>query len=395
MTATLVALAVLALAPGVHQQPAPQGTYTVSGRVVDGTNGRAISGAVIVLWDRSKERASGMRFPTPTGVFDIPNVAAGLYTLAAEVPGARFSYRTETVDLEVRNANVSGLGLIITPVGPRLTTVSGRLLMEGGTPLPASIIRIRSGAESTVVQRDGSFQLQFRAEEKYPVRVEDLPQGAYIKTISAGSWNPDSEILVFSATPPPTIQVTLAIGARTVRGRVVDKAKSPAQAMLTLSMPSSPTSARQVPVNADGSFEVGQVRSGDYELRARLGSGATTQTGKLQVTVANQDRTGLEVALKEMTLQKGRIVMEGVGRLEDLHVFRPVIEVTDILGLHPIPIRTDGTFEFQSFEGDYRVAIRNLPVTYESFITVGGSSVEVKVRVVQGDIPGFRFLPPR
>ena len=416
MTATPFALAVLALAPFFHQQPRqvpPQaipppsvnqqsgvtpGIYTISGRVVDGSTGRAVNGAVIVLWDRSKERVSGLRFPSSTGSFDIPNVGPGSYRIAAELPGARFSYRTETVDLDVRNANVTGLGLIITPLGPRLTTVSGRLVMEGSGPLPASIMRVRAGGQSVATQRDGTFQIQFRAEEKYPLRVDDLPDGGYIKSVSAGSWNPESEILVFSSTPPSSIQVTLAVGAHRLRGRVLDKTRTPVgpQAVVTLAMPSSPAPVRRVTVNPDGSFVLGQLRSGDYELRARLGAGPTTQSTTLPVTIGNQDRNGLEVVLKELTPQRGRVVMEGIGRFEDVQRFHPVIEVTDILGLHQLPIRGDGTFEFQSFEGDYSVAIKNVPVTYETFIQIDGASVEVKLRVVQGDIfPGFRLRPQR
>jgi hypothetical protein len=269
--------------------------------------------------------------------------------------------------------------------------------MENGGPLPASIMRIRTGTESSVVQRDGSFQLQFRAEEKYAIRVEDLPEDVYLKSASAGIWNPTTELLVFSSTPPSTIQLTLAAGTRTLRGRVLDKLKSPvdSQAVLTLSLPSSPAPVRRVPVNANGTFEVARLREGDYELKAQLGSGSTMQSATVPLTIANQDRTGIDVVLKDVTLQKGRLVIEGIGRLEELQPFRPTIVVRDILGVHELPVRADGTFEFRSFEGEYAVTIRNLPNTYETDITVSGSSVEVKVRVVQGDFPGLRLRPPR
>ena len=398
MTSTLVALAVLTLTSSIRQQPnVGQGSYVVSGRVVDGTTGRAVNGAVIVLWERSKQRASGSRFQAPTGNFEIPKVSPGQYTIAAEIPGARFSYRTETVDLDVRNESVTGLGLIITPLGPRLIPIAGKLLMEGGTPLPASITRIRAGSESSVVQRDGSFQLQFRADEQSWVRVEELPEGTYIKSASGGLWNPTSEILIFSSTPPSTIQFTLAVGTRALRGRILDKSKSPtgSQAVVTLSMPSSPAAARRAPVNADGTFQIAQLRPGDYELKARLGSGSTMQSATVFLSITNQDRSGIDVVLKEPTLQKGRLVIEGSGRLEELQRFRPTIEVTDILGIHELPVRADGTFEFRSFQGEYSVAIRNLPNTYDTDITISESSVEVRVRAVQGDFPGLRLRPQR
>ena len=269
--------------------------------------------------------------------------------------------------------------------------------MEGGRPLPASITRIMAGAESSAVQRDGSFQLQFRAEEPYLIRLEELPEGTYIRSTSAGVWNPTAETLVFSSTPPSTIQFTLAVGNRALLGRVLDKSMAPAgtQAVLTLSMPSSPASVRRVPVNADGTFAIAQLRPGDYELKARLGSGSTMQSATLPVSITNQDRAGVDVVLKEVTLQKGRLVIEGIGRLEELQRFRPTIEVTDILGVHQLPVGPDGTFEFRSFQGEYSVAIRNLPNTYDSDITISESSVEVRVRVIQGDFPGLRLRQPK
>jgi hypothetical protein len=266
--------------------------------------------------------------------------------------------------------------------------------MENGAPLPASISRIRVGAESVAVQRDGSFQLQLRADEKYPVRVDDLPEDAYVREVSGGMWDSSSEILVFSSTPPSTIQVTLAIGTRTLRGRVLDKTRAPAgsETVLTISIPSSPSPVRRVPVNVDGTFQVGQLRAANYEVKARLGSGAMTQLVTVPVNLAGPDRRDVEVLLKGMTVQKGRIVIEGAGRVEELMRFHPAIEVSDILGLHQLPIHGDGTFEFQSFEGEYSVQITNVPIGYEKSIAVTGSTVEVKLRVVQGDgFPGLRL----
>src|SRR4029434_2702287 len=97
MTATLAAFVMLVLVTPIRQQPAAAvKTYAVSGRVIDGTTGGSITDTVVVIWERSATRLSGRRIPSASGSFVIPNVAPGFYTMAAEVPGARFSYRTET-----------------------------------------------------------------------------------------------------------------------------------------------------------------------------------------------------------------------------------------------------------------------------------------------------------
>jgi hypothetical protein len=403
MTATVVAFVMVVLSVPLHQQPAAAvKTYSVSGRVIDGTTGRSITDTVVVFWERSASRLSGRRISSSDGTFVIANVPPGSYTMAAEVPGGRFSYRTETVDIEIRDIDVTGMGLIITPLGIRATSaaeatpVAGRLVMDNGVPLPASLTRITLANESSAVQPDGSFQLRLRAEERYPIRLENLPVGMYIKTVSAGVWNADSDSLLFASTPPARLQITLGVGDRTVRGRVLDMsgAVPRSEVIVSLFRPPSTRPLRNVTVGSDGTFEIDRLRDGGYELKARMGSGPATQIARLLLTTGAQGPNGIQMILKGTTLQKGRVVIEGAARLEELQRFRPMIEVNDVLGVHRVPIRLDGTFEFQSFEGEYSVAILDVPLGYEKSITVTGSTVDVKLRVVQGD-GFFRVLPPR
>lgn len=398
MIATAVALIALGLVPSLLRQSAsPAVTHSISGRVLDSSTGKPLSDAVVVLWDRAKTRAAGRRVPVgANGVFELTNVPPGAYQLAAEVPGAGFSYRTQTVDVEVSDGSVTGLGLLITPFGPRSVTVSGRLVLEGGGRIPASLTRISNGLESGPVQTDGSFQLRFRADEKYPIALENLPEGYYVKAVSAGSWSAASDTLSFAATPPSTLRITLALGARRIRGRILDSARVPAgtQTTVTLAGPTASTRPRNVTLNADGTFNVSRLRPGNYELRARRGTGKTTEFASLRVSVANQDPPGIELALKRLTPQRGRVVIEGVGRVEELARFRPWIEVVDVLGTHRIPIGSNGTFEFESFENEYSVSIQDLPFEYDPSVVVDGSSVEIKLRIIQGDAPFF-VRPPR
>jgi hypothetical protein len=396
MAATFVAFVMLVLSTPLRQQSAAVKTYSVTGRVIDGTTGGSINGAVIVFWDRSASRLSGRRTPVSNGTFVITNVTPGQYTIAAEVPNAGYSYRTETVDVEVRNSDLTGLGLIVTPLGPRASAITGKLVMETGAPLPATLTRIMAAGESSAIQRDGSFQLRLRSEEKYPIKLESLPEGIYVKAVSAGFWNAETETLLFSSAPPATLQITLAVGDRTIQGRVLDSsgAVPRSEVVISVSRPPATHSIRSVSVGADGVFEINQLRAGNYELRAKMGSGPATQVARMLLTLGAQGLTGIQVVLKGTTLQKGRIVIEGAARLEELLRFEPTIEISDVLGVHRVPIRLDGTFEFQSFEGDYSVAIRDVPLGYEKFIAVTGSTVEIKLRVVQGD-GFFRVLPPK
>jgi hypothetical protein len=392
MTATLLALAAsLVLAPSAFQQRADTtAKHVLSGRVVDGSTGKPMIGAVVALWEPSETRSSGKRVTVgANGVFEFVNVSPGSYKIAPEMPGLQVPYRTETIDVEVRDGSITGLGLIITPLGPRAISVSGKVVMERGGPISSSITTIKTTGDSSTVQRDGTFQLQFRAKERYKLRLEELPEGAYIKSLSAGSWDSISEILIFDSTPPSTLQITLGVGTRSIRGQVLDRTGTPAvsRTSLTLAMQSASAAPQDISINQDGTFLIGRLRAGDYELKAMQGSGTTMQFASLPLTIGEQDRSGIELRLKPVTRQKGRVVIEGAGRVEDLQRFRLVIEVVDVLGVHPVPIAADGTFEFQSFEGGYSAKIKDLPLGYEPSIVIAGSSVEVKLRIVQRDAP--------
>ena len=386
MTSALIALFLLAV-PSPGPQQAARKTFVVSGRVIDGNTGKPLAGAAVVLWRRSEERASGRRVSAPTGVFEIPTVERGQYVLAAEVPGGRFSYRTETIDVDVIDRDVTDLGLVISPVGPRPVLVSATLAMEGNGRIPASLSRIQIGNITTSPDASGTFQVQLRADEKYRIRFDGVSEGLYIKTVSAGSWNPADETLSFETTPPSSLRIVLATGRLSLRGRVLDTKRSPAgsQVSLVVSGPAPASSSRSVEVKADGTFEVKQLRSGTYQLVAKLGSGQQTRYARFPVTMGSADRSGVEVVLQGMTRQNGRVIVQGAARLEDLRRFRPMIEVTDVHGVTRLPIGPDGTFAFDSFEGEYSVAIRDVPPGYDTSVVVTGSSVEVFLTVVQGD----------
>ena len=397
MTATLIAFAVLVSTLSAVQQPAPATTYSVSGRIIDGSTGRPMMGAVAILWERSASRSEGKRVTAgQNGLFEFSNVTPGSYHIGPEMPGMTVPYRTETIDFEIRDGSVTGLGLIITPLGPRLVTVTGKLVMENSAALPISVTRIKANNVSSAVQRDGTFQLQFREDERYKFQLENSPEGMTIKSVSSGLWNPATETLIFPNTPPSTLQVTIAVGTRSVRGRLLDSSGAPAgpEASLTVSLQGAAMPLRELAPNRDGTFEITRLSAGNYELRARQGSGTATQALTVPLTIGNEDRSGLEIALKPLSRQRGRVVIEGAGRLDELQRFHPMMEITDVLGVHRVPIAADGTFEFQSIEGEYAAAIRDLPLGYAHTITIAGSTVEVKLRIVQGD-GGFRLLPPR
>jgi hypothetical protein len=385
---------VLALSGIVHSQSLPPG-ISITGRVIDGSTGKSLTGAVVFLWQGGTNRESGRKASAaPDGTFQFNNVAPGVFQIAPALIEPRFSYRTEPMEISVANQNITGLGLLITPAGPPLISLTGRLVMEGGARLPASLTRLRAGETLTTVNPDGSFQLRLRAREKYEIVLETVPANYYVKAVSTGAWNTDSQVLLFDNTPPSSIELTVAAGNRRIQGRILDSTKSPAQpgtaVIVRGPLPSART--RTIAPNSKGTFEVTGLRAGSYDIEARYGSGDSIQFAASQQTVGAQDLVGLEVVLRPLSAQKGRLVMEGIARLDDVMRFKPRISIKDILGIRQVTVRPDGTFDFQSFDEGFSAEAQGLPFGYDSDIVIvsgarNGYSVEVRIRIVQG-LPG-------
>jgi hypothetical protein len=147
-----------------------------------------------------------------------------------------------------------------------------------------------------------------------------------------------------------------------------------------------------VVLNSAAAFSIGAVRPGNYELRARTGTGDNLTAGFLPIVVtANQ--ANLEIVVKPSSPVAGQIVVLPPRTVSELVRFNVAVEINDALGSRTVRVDSRGAFQFRSFEPDYSVTVRNLPVglRYESHRKSPGS-VEIRLETVQGDpFPGLRF----
>jgi hypothetical protein len=384
------------------QAPPPTTGVRISGRVIDGETGKALSEATVTISPRNEEPmrlvfpAARVTAPTPpgnsfkqtvpvtaTGTFQLVNVPRGAYRLVANHSKPVIPYRSESLDIDVTDRNIEDVGMILSPAIPKVP-VTARFV----PPIPG----FRLSGEQIVVQRDGTFEVRLRPMEKYDF---DLPAGYYIESISAGEWTPVPGRWMLRDKPASTVQITLSTGRLKFSGRMLLANRTPApNGTLILTGPAPSSAQRTARLDTGGLFSVEGLRPGAYQVRAQTGSGFTLQANWFALTLGDQNREGMEILLNGMTSIKGQVIVSG-RTLEDLMRFKPSLAVEDPQSpRRVVPIDSKGTFEFSSFDGSFQVEVLNLPYELRvQSITMGPSSVTIRVGTILRDPPMRNFLP--
>ncbi len=191
-------------------------------------------------------------------------------------PGASLSgFNFESPDIpavsQPRAGFVSGLGIGLT----------GRVVTEDGSPLPAAPLMIRAGNSNgatinTVLQPGGGVTLRMfnLPSGDYQISIGGLPPGYFLKSISQGATNwklgpiklpaPSSQEVLFTlgVVPPSSIS-----GVK-VSGTVTDIAPEWTLHATTVQLAPDSTSGPTIttPLAADNSFEFSRVPPGSYRV---------------------------------------------------------------------------------------------------------------------------------
>ena len=386
------AIKILLVFAALLQTPTATGVR-VTGRVVDGETGAGIPEAIVTLMPSVPGSQS---FPlsaeaktTAKGTFQFLNVPPGAYELKTQHPKPTTAYRSESLDIGVGNRDVSEVGLILSPAVSKVA-ISGKIALAGSARLPASLSAIHFSTEVVPVASDGSFQGRIRPFEKYGIAVPSADERYYVTSISAGEWDRVAETWMIRERPSAPVQITLAVGRQRATGRILTFSGTPATSgAVSLRGPAPSMKSSELTPGEGGAFSLTGLRSGDYELRAQTGAGDTLQAASLKFTIENQNREGLELRLKVLSPIRGQVVVTGRS-LQDLMAFKPVAEIEDASGKRVVPVDSRGMFDFKSFDGEFTVSIRDLPVEFRvQSITLGPSSVTVRVTSLPGDVPRF------
>lgn len=224
------------------------------------------------------------------GSFDLAGIAPGRYELeVAKMEGPMQVTGTRAID--VGKQDVADLSLS----AGLLPDLHGSLRIEGtdkpsvpdasgatSPNKPAPQFRVVAAPDSAAffnvppatVQDDGSFAISGLGVLKYSIRMEMLPPGSYLKSVSLGGRNALEEGIDLTAGPvESTLQIVISQAAAQIDGTALDGDGKPAPGSMVTLIPDPPRPEKSYlyqTANTDqnGQFQFRSVRPGRYRLYA-------------------------------------------------------------------------------------------------------------------------------
>lgn len=371
----------------------------LSGRVVSG--GAAVAGATLRIAWLGEDGPAGRVAPyaiDPAGAsldggsFVLDGVVPGRVRVQARVPG----HSPVDSAVLVLGDGEHKSGILLDVGGPSqplvaFTGVFGRVLDERDQAVGDAFIRLHAAGDDVWIRTDeqGIFTWQ-------------PPPESDVRGLTAQAVSPTH---ASSAAQPvqPGVEAMLHVGpGSTVRGRVVDATGAPVKgfliaiydARIEVAMPGGARAFAPQPFTQDdGSFELGPLQPGRFDLRAQAPDLAPGFARDVPV-VSGQVTSGIVIALSAGAVVRGRVTAASDGRpLERAHVmlFDPTAT------LPPRTAMTDAAGEFRV--PGVAAGRRSLRIQIEEFLTELASGIDVPaagevVRDVQlrQAVPGERFL---
>jgi len=177
-------------------------------------------------------RTFGLPFTTTDdqGRFSVAGLAADNYTVWAHYQSGNLQLNSAPVVVPLESANETGLGLRVAPP----EELAGTLEFEGGTANSApesnqrAVVHIDAitpffwtETEGGNVDRERRFSITSVFPAKYRVRVESLPENAFIKTVSVDGKTLANTVLDLSGgVNGAKVKVTIGLNGASIEGTV-------------------------------------------------------------------------------------------------------------------------------------------------------------------------------
>jgi TonB family protein len=254
--------------------------------------------------------------------------------------------------------------------------ISAMAIPEPGVPITSASTLV----SIAVTDSAGRYRLENVPVGRYYIVAGLVDQPTYYPGVSSLTGATAVTITANLALTDINFEMVIPVGL-SIRGKVIRPAGAPTTGIQRVSVFGSVSGTLSSPIAADGSFEITNVRPGQYSLS--VSSGQLTLAQPVTFTVTDKDVTGIEAVMMQTLLLTGNLMVEGDG-------LRPRLQLT----LSPfkggisspyVGIVADGSFRVTVPEGEYRLSWSNLPSGYFlKSITMGSVdllSAPLKVQV--------------
>jgi protocatechuate 3,4-dioxygenase beta subunit len=391
----------------------------ITGHTLHAQTGGPVRKVKLILHQMRMESKSYSAVSDAEGKFSIDDIEPGTYQLTAERAGflrqsygsRRYGFSGTALTL-MTGQELKDLEFKLMPQG----VITGKVLDEEGEPVRGAFINVTRQAQSSGGRGAGMGGEQ--ANDVGDYRVADLAPGRYIvqanptpdfwgrqEGVEKSDEVREAHVPTFypgvtdaasaSAVEVGPGQEVSGINITLRRSRVyrVSGTVSGAAAgqLKTMNLSLYPRDRRAMlmffgaggaRVNADGTFTIGKVQPGSYNLNLMLrGDGRPQVVGRAPVDVGEADVEGVVVRVSQGLTLNGFVRVEGKEKIE-ISGIRLVLRSADGIGfgMQNAMVKEDGTFRMDGVMPDrYSIGTYNLPEgTYLKSVRLGNQDAPDK-----------------
>jgi hypothetical protein len=259
---------------GIEIRLAQRSGFTISG-TVSGNPESGMASVMLQTGDNphriSSSRGMGLQ---QDGKFRFVNLEPGFYRIFAFYPSARPPLQSEALEFKLE-ADITNLQLTLLPGGE----ITGTLEFPGGgAPAEKRTIRLQKDVQFgrqpvAEVDKENFFRIADVLPERYRVKIEPLPEDAYVKTVQLDGGVVADGVLDFSrGARDAKLKVTIGRNGGRVSGGVVEqdgqRVNSPAAMVYLLQDPDNARQEQTARVTAEGKYSFKAICPGKYRLFA-------------------------------------------------------------------------------------------------------------------------------
>ena len=398
-----------------------------------GVAGGVVMGMTTTMTSTSGVMVGGQQMPSKvtdeTGRFEFADLAAGVYSLQV-IPQGGFVRPQRLPSVRVADGQTETVTIRLERTG----AIGGRILDEGGDPLPrARVTASRRGGPGGGLSSQGGA-----TDDQGRYRLFDLAPGEYFITASSQGMSYGGEPAVGSSGFAPTYYpgsaaidgaqaVTVKSGddisgvdfplVRVPMGRVTGTVRDSSGQILVTGRGNMPgvsvmltprlgdmsmSSSRGGGVRPDGIFIISAVPPGDYYVTASVLRGTGPEApreGAFAPVTVNGDEVRVDLRTNVGATLAGRVVTEGTlppmppgltgragGPPRQMVTARPVFTGAPAAGsnMRPVTVGEDGTFTLTGIRGVVTLSASPASRAVLKSIVLGGKEVAGKVLEFKG-----------
>ncbi len=168
---------------GIEIQMRREAVFSIRGAVADAAGKPVVASVNAQASDDSETRVVAQGTSAADGTFELRNVRAGAYVVAAS-PGNNPDMGVAREEVSITDSDIAGVKLTLA----QGATVAGTIKLDGKGTLGAPLIILAGmgaiGISSTAqAKEDGTFELHGVVPANYVAAAVALPEGAYVKSV--------------------------------------------------------------------------------------------------------------------------------------------------------------------------------------------------------------------